>query len=47
MQVIREFIDGTDLETMMKNPSLCPPLRSPERRMAIAVGNVCLLENKD
>lgn len=36
--VMREFVDGTDLETMMKNPSLCPALRSPERRMAISVG---------
>jgi len=35
---MREFVDGTDLETMMKNPSLCPALRSPERRMAISVG---------
>jgi len=36
--VIREFIDGSDLETLMKNPSLCPSLRSPEERIKIAVG---------
>jgi len=36
--VIREYVDGTDLETLMKNPSLCPSLRSPEERMRIAVG---------
>ena len=35
---IREYVDGTDLETLMKNPSLCPSLRSPEERMRIAVG---------
>jgi serine/threonine protein kinase len=36
--VIREHVDGTDLETLMKNPSLCPSLRSPEERMRMAVG---------
>jgi len=36
--VVREFVDGTDLETLMKNPSLCPSLRSPEERMRVAVG---------
>jgi len=36
--VIREYVDGTDLETLMKNPSLCPSLRSPEERMRMAVG---------
>ena len=35
---IREHVDGTDLETLMKNPSLCPSLRSPEERMRMAVG---------
>lgn len=37
--VIRDFVDGTDLETILKNPSLCPSLRSPEKKMTIAVGN--------
>ena len=36
--VIREFVDGADLEALMKNPSLCPALRSPEKRMTLAVG---------
>lgn len=36
--VVREFVDGADLEALMKNPSLCPALRSPEKRMSIAVG---------
>lgn len=36
--VIRDYVDGTDLETLMKNPSLCPSLRSPEERMRMAVG---------
>jgi len=36
--VIREYVDGSDLETLMKNPSLCPSLRSPEERIKIAVG---------
>jgi serine/threonine protein kinase len=36
--VVREYVDGTDLETLMKNPSLCPSLRSPEERMRVAVG---------
>jgi len=36
--VVREFVDGMDLETMMKNPSLCPSLVSPEERMRVAVG---------
>ena len=36
--MVREYIDGLDLETLMKNPSLCPSLRSPEKRMAISVG---------
>ena len=31
-------MDGLDLETLIKNPSLCPALRSPEKRMAVAVG---------
>ena len=35
---IREYVDGSDLETLMKNPSLCPSLRSPEERIKIAVG---------
>lgn len=35
---IREYIDGSDLETLMKNPSLCPALRSPEERIKMAVG---------
>ena len=26
------------METLMKNPSLCPSLRSPEERMRMAVG---------
>ena len=37
-QVVREYIDGLDLETLMKNPSLCPSLRSPEKKMAVSVG---------
>jgi len=36
--VVREYIDGLDLETLMKNPSLCPSLRSPEKKMAVSVG---------
>ena len=36
--VVRDYVDGTDLETLMKNPSLCPSLRSPEERMRIAEG---------
>lgn len=36
--VLREFVDGADLEALMKNPSLCPALRSPEKRMTLAVG---------
>ena len=36
--VIREFVDGADLEALMKNPSLCPALRSPEKRINLAVG---------
>lgn len=36
--VIRDYVDGSDLETLMKNPSLCPALRSPEERMKMAVG---------
>ncbi len=36
--VLREFVDGADLETMLKNPSLCPALRSPEKRIKIALG---------
>jgi len=36
--VIREYVDGSDLETLMKNPSLCPSLRSPEERIKMAVG---------
>lgn len=36
--VVREYVDGTDLETLSKNPSLCPSLRSPEEKMRIAVG---------
>ena len=35
---IRDYVDGSDLETLMKNPSLCPALRSPEERMKMAVG---------
>ena len=35
---IREYVDGSDLETLMKNPSLCPALRSPEERIKMAVG---------
>ena len=31
-------MDGADLEALMKNPSLCPALRSPEKRLALAVG---------
>jgi serine/threonine protein kinase len=31
-------VDGADLEALMKNPSLCPALRSPEKRMTLAVG---------
>ena len=38
LQVVREYIDGLDLETLMKNPSLCPSLRSPEKKMAVSVG---------
>ena len=38
MLQIRDYVDGSDLETLMKNPSLCPALRSPEERMKIAVG---------
>ena len=26
------------LVTLMKNPSLCPSLRSPEKKMAVSVG---------
>ncbi len=37
-QVIREFVDGTDLETLIKNPSLCPAVRSPEKKMKVALG---------
>ena len=45
-------MDGTDLETLMKNPSLCPSLRSPEERMRMAVGiakviHQCQKENKN
>ncbi|XP_023332040.1 rust resistance kinase Lr10 [Eurytemora carolleeae] len=36
--VVREYVDGTDLETVMKNPSLCPSLLSPEEKMRVAVG---------
>lgn len=36
--VIRDYVDGSDLETLMKNPSLSPALRSPEERIKIAVG---------
>ena len=36
--VIREFVDGADLEALMKNPSFCPALRSPKKRMTLAVG---------
>jgi len=36
--VVREYIDGLDLETLMKNPSLCPSFRSPEKKMAVSVG---------
>jgi len=36
--VVSEYVDGLDLETLMKNPSLCPALRSPEKRMGVAVG---------
>ena len=32
-QIIREYVDGIDLETLLKNPSLCPALKSPERRL--------------
>ena len=35
---IRDYVDGSDLETLMKNPSLSPALRSPEERIKIAVG---------
>ncbi len=33
--VIREYVDGADLEALIKNPSLCPALRSPEKRMTL------------
>jgi len=36
--VVREYIDGTDLETVMKNPSLCPSLVSPEEKIRVATG---------
>jgi len=36
--VVREFVDGADLEALMKNPSLCPALKCPEKRIALAVG---------
>ena len=47
MLQIRDYVDGSDLETLMKNPSLCPALRSPEERMKIAVGiaKVMIREN--
>lgn len=37
-QIVREFIDGTDLHTLLRTPSLSPALRSPEKKMTIAVG---------
>eukprot|EP00095_Tigriopus_kingsejongensis_P009034 maker-scaffold458_size165745-snap-gene-0.24 protein:Tk09034 transcript:maker-scaffold458_size165745-snap-gene-0.24-mRNA-1 annotation:"npk1-related protein kinase" len=36
--VIKEFVDGSDLATLLKNPSLSPGLRCPERRTAVALG---------
>jgi len=36
--IIKDYVDGTDLESIMKNPSLCPSLASPEERMRVAVG---------
>ena len=33
-------MDGTDLASLLNNPSLCPALRSPERRIALAVGKL-------
>lgn len=36
--VLKEFIDGSDLGTLLGNPSLSPGLRSPERRLAVALG---------
>ena len=40
-KVVREFVDGADLEALMKNPSLCPALKCPEKRIALAVGKKC------
>ena len=40
-KVVREFVDGADLEALMKNPSLCPALKCPEKRIALAVGKQC------
>ena len=37
-QIIREYVDGVDLATLLKNPSLCPALKSPERRLQLAIG---------
>ena len=31
-------MDGVDLATLLKNPSLCPALKSPERRLQLAIG---------
>ncbi|XP_059097826.1 uncharacterized protein LOC131892100 [Tigriopus californicus] len=36
--VLKEFVDGSDLATLLGNPSLSPGLRSPERRLAVALG---------
>ena len=41
---IRDYVDGSDLETLMKNPSLSPALRSPEERIKIALGISKVLE---
>ena len=37
-QVVREFVDGADLEALMKNPSLSPAVKCPEKRITLAVG---------
>jgi len=36
--VVREFVDGADLEALMKNPSLSPALKCVEKRILLAVG---------